>query len=657
MTRFRLVLVAAVAVHLALGLGAVLQKSITTDELYHLAGGYSFNALGDFRIHPDNGVLPQRLHALPAVLLGAHAPPLDTAAWRTADATVVGYDFLYRSGHDHWPLLVGARAVNALFGAALVVLVGLWARRLAGDLAGTVAAVLAALSPTLLAHTPLATTDAAAAFFLTAAVAAFWHWLGARTVPALAVSAAVFALACVTKFSAVLLLPIFALLVGVDLFFRRPGSARHDSASPQLPRLVGGLAAHALAAWVLIWACFNFRYAAAAPDLPPAETFAASGQWMLDQAGWQGRVLRVIGTWRLLPEAFLWGYTHTYLGSLSRGAYLAGEFSTTGWATFFPLTFAWKSTLAEIAAAAGALALAAWRRRALRPWLLHLAPLLALFVVYGGVALTSKPNIGHRHLLPLYPALFVVAGLLVARFPWRPRAIAAAFVVLQTVAVAGIFPHHLAYFNILAGGPERAWRLLVDSSLDWGQDLAGLRTWLERHNTGPAAAPVFLSYFGSGEPDYYQLAVRRLPFVNGFKRPPTYTALEAGLYCVSATTLVQVYSAARGPWTPALEAEFQSLRAQEPAFAAYFENPARRSDLERDVAPAQWQRAWARYDTLRFARLCHYLRVRPPDATVGHSILIYRLGAGEVRAATGDTLAAWSALLERALSPSPAAAR
>jgi len=650
MIRFRFVLLAAVAVHLALGLGAVRQKSITTDELFHLAGGYCFNALGDFRIHPDNGVLPQRLHALPAVLLGAHPPPLDTEAWRTADATVVGYDFLYRSGHDHAPLLAGARAVNALFGAALVVLVGLWARRLGGALAGTVAAALAALSPTLLAHGPLATTDAAAAFFLTAAAGAFWHWLGARTPAALALSAAVFALACVTKFSAVLLLPVFALLVALDLL-RRPHPLRLSTLHAQLSALAAGLAVHALAAWLCIWACFDFRYAAAAPDLPSADTFAATGRWMLDQAGWQGRVLRAVNAWRLLPEAFVWGYTHTYLGSLSRGAYLAGEFSPTGWPAFFPLAFAWKSTLAELAAAAGTLALAVGRWRALRPWLLRLAPLLALALVYGGVALTSKLNIGHRHLLPLYPALFLLAGLLAARCPWRPLAAATALVALQAFAVAGIFPHHLAYFNALAGGPERAWRLLVDSSLDWGQDLAGLRTWLAKNNHGPAAAPVYLSYFGSGEPDYYGLAVRRLPFVNGFKRPATYTALGPGLYCVSATALVQVYSAARGPWTPALETEFQSLRAQEPAFAEYFQNPARRAELERDVSAAQWQRAWARYDTLRFARLCHYLRVRPPDASVGHSILLYRLGAGEVRAATGDSLAAWNALLGRALSP------
>ena len=657
MIRFRFILLAAVAVHLALGLGAVMQKSITTDELFHLAGGYSFNALGDFRIHPDNGVLPQRLHALPAVLLGANPPPLDTEAWRTADATLVGYDFLYRSGHDHWPLLVGARIVNALFGAALVVLVGLWARRLAGAVAGTVAAALAALSPTLLAHVPLATTDVAAAFFLTAAAGAFWHWLGARTGPALALSAVAFAFACVTKFSAVLLFPVFALLIVFDLIFRRVPGFRSSTLNARLPTLAVGLAAHAAAAWLCIWACFNFRHAAAAPDLPSADTFSAAGRWMFDQAGWQGHVLRAVDAWRLLPEAFVWGYTHTYLGSLQRGAYLAGEFSDTGWRMFFPLAFAWKSTLAELAAVAGALVFAAARWRALRPWLLRLAPLLALALVYGGVALTSKLNIGHRHLLPLYPALFIVAGLLAARCPWRPLAAATALIALQAFAVAGIYPHHLAYFNALAGGPERAWRLLVDSSLDWGQDLAGLRTWLAENNSGPAAVPVFLSYFGSGEPDYYGLAVRRLPFVNGFRRPVAPTALGPGLYCVSATALVQVYSPARGPWTPALEAEFQSLRAQEPAFAEYFQNPARRAELEREVSAAQWQRAWARYDLLRFTRLCHYLRVRPPDASVGHSILVYRLGAGEVRAATGDSLAAWNALLARALSPDASAAR
>jgi 4-amino-4-deoxy-L-arabinose transferase-like glycosyltransferase len=640
---------ALIALHLALGLGTATRQGVTVDEIFHLTGGYCFNALGDYRVHPDNGVLPQRLHALSAVLLGAKPPPLqNNPYWTGADSYVLSYQFFYESGQDHWPLLLGARAMNALFGAGILVLVWCWARRLAGEVAGLAALALAALSPTLLAHGPLATTDVAAAFFLTASAGAYWAQLRGGGGGRLVVSAVTFGLACVTKFSAVLLLPVFGALI-----------AAHLATTPRTGwrggRIVSGLALHAVAAGAIIWACFGFRYAAAAPGLPPAEHLAATWSWMLERAGWQGGVLRTIGELRLLPEAFLWGYTHTYLGSLERAAYLAGEYSTTGWRTFFPLAFLWKSTPAELAGLALALLLAGLRWRALRPWLLRLAPLLALAAVYGGVALQSRLNIGHRHLLPLYPALFIVAGVAVARVAAvRPRgtlAAAAGLGGLQAISAVTIAPHFLAYFNTLAGGPDRAWRLLVDSSLDWGQDLRGLQAWLERHHAGPAASPVYLSYFGSGEPGYHGMRVRRLPFVNGFKLAAPYEKLEAGLYAISATMLVQVYSPVRGPWTPALEKEYQELRRLEPLFAEYTANAARRAELERDAPAGHWRRAWTRHDLLRFARLCHYLRVRPPDDHVGHSILLFRLTAAEVAAATAGSLADWRAAIERAAAP------
>jgi hypothetical protein len=637
---------AFIAAHLGLGLWSAAQQSVTVDEIFHLTGGYCFNALGDYRVHPDNGVLPQRLHALPAVLAGAKPPPLEgNEHWRGADAYVLSYQFFYESGNDHWPLLLAARAINALFGVGILVLVFAWARRLAGDVAGFTALALAAYSPTLLAHGPIATTDVAAAFFLTASVGAFWAQLRTGGTAQMLLSAVVFGLACVTKYSAVLLLPIFGGLLAVHLLTTPRTGWR-------LGQLGLGVAVHVIVTWIIIWACFGFRYGAAAPGLPPAEHLAATWSWMLDRAGWQGGVLRTIGELKLLPEAFLFGYTHTYLGSLERGAYLAGEFSNTGWRSFFPLAFLWKSTPAELAGLVAGTLAAGLYWRSLRPWLVRLAPLLALAGVYGAVALASHLNIGHRHLLPMYPALFIASGALAARFAarWRVPAVipAGALAGLQIVAVVGIFPHFLAYFNAIAGGPAGAWRLLVDSSLDWGQDLRGLKTWLDRHNPEPAAQLVFLSYFGSGEPNYYGLTARRLPFVNGFKLAPPYVRLEAGVYCVSATTLVQVYSQVRGPWTLEFEKEFQQLRSLEPLFAEYAANPQRRAELEREAPAEQWRRSWVRHDLLRFARLCHYLRVRQPDADVGHSILIYRLSAEEVAGATAGSLADWRTLIERA---------
>jgi hypothetical protein len=632
------------AAHVVLALWAVAGKSVMGDEIFHVTGGYLYDKYGDFRIQPDNGVLPQRLHGLPALLSGAKSPPLaDSEYWRVSDLNVVSYQFFYESGNDHWPFLLRARALNLIFSVGIGLLVFAWARALAGDLAGFTALALTVFSPTLLAHGPLATTDAAAAFFLTASAGAFWWQLRATGIWSTLVSAVVFGLACVAKFSAVLLIPILTALLIVHL-------AVTPAARNRWHVLLLGLGAHAAAAVVLIWWCYGFRYSTFAPGVPAAEQFIMPWDWMLERAGWQSGVIRWIRDHRLLPEAFLFGYTHTYVGSLTRAAYLAGQFSDVGWPSFFPAAFLWKSTPVELIGVVLCCGLAAFHWRRMPDVLRRFAPLLVLGAIYGVVALKSHLNIGHRHLLPLYPALFIATGVAVSRLglAQRPRlGVAAVMVGTQLVIALATFPNYLAYFNVIAGGPSHGWRLLVDSSLDWGQDLPGLKQWLEKNNAG-ATQPVFLSYFGTGSPEYYHLEAHWLPFVNGFKIPHRYVRLEAGVYCIGATTLSQVYSPVRGLWTLELEKEYQELRTLEPLFEAYVRDPVRRAELEQQAPREQWQNGWARHDLLRFARLCHYLRIRGPDADVGHSILIFRLSSDEVAAATAGSLADWRNLIERA---------
>jgi 4-amino-4-deoxy-L-arabinose transferase-like glycosyltransferase len=610
---------ALLALHVGLALRAVSGKSVTVDEIFHVTGGYFYDKFGDYRIHPDNGVLPQRLHALPAVLAGAKPPRLENNEyWRTSDIYVMSYQFFYESGNDHWPMLMRARAMNLLFSLGLMLLVFGWTYRLAGPAAGFVALTLSAFSPTLLAHGPLATTDVAAAFFLTASTAAFWWQLCRGGNGRLLVSAVVFGLACVSKYSAVLLLPVYAGLISIHWFTttqveRKPGW------------ILTGLLAHGFVGWMIIWACFGFRYTAFAPGVPPAEHFIMRWDWMLEHAGWQGGPLRWLRNNQLFPEAFLFGYTHTYVGSLSRASYLAGEFSITGWRSFFPLAFLWKSSLPELAGLMLGLISAGLHWRKFIAWLPRMAPLLVLTGVYGFVALFSHLNIGHRHLLPMYPALFIAIGVAIAQlgtFPHLRQLAMATLIAVQPLEAGLTFPHYLAYFNPLAGGPKNGWRLLVDSSLDWGQGLPSLKQWLDTNNRGPDARPVYLSYFGSGDPRYYGIHATWLPFVNGFKFIHPRYELHGGIYCVSATTLQQVYSPVRGPWTLEHEREYQQLRAI----------PLRELP----------DNAWSRYDLLRFARLCAYLRARPPDAMADYSILIYRLSDDTVERVLNRSYKDWS---------------
>lgn len=642
---------ALLVTHAFLALWAVGQKSVTYDEILHVTGGFFYDRYGDFRIQPENGVLPQRLAGLPAALSDAQPPPLDNNAyWRTSDAGVISYQFFYEAGNDHWPLLMRARAMVLVFSLGTGLLIFCWSRALFGNAAGLLALALYTLDPNVLAHAALATSDTAATFLLLASAGAFWRALREPNWRNVGLSAAVLGLACVAKFSAVLLFPIFVLLALWHL--AAADAAARRATWRGLVRLVF---LHAVGAAAVIWAFYGFRYSAFAPELPLAVHFIVPWETILPHIGLHAGIVELAREWRLLPEAFLYGYSYVAYSVQMRSAFLAGDYSNTGWISFFPLAFAWKSSLAVLAL----LPLGSWA--VLRRWTMvrgavrrdcgRAAPLLVLFAVYWAISLTSRLNIGYRHLLPTFPVLFILgSGLASAGSFGRIGTLVTpvALILLQVAASLRTAPHFLAFFNALAGGPANGWRLLVDSSLDWGQDLPTLKQWLNRHAVGERA---FLSYFGSGEPRYYRIDAARLEFINNFKLPRVYTKLEAGVYCISATMLQQVYSSMHGPWTLEHETEFQRLRAFEPLFVRHgFDTvPA---ELPGSVSLEQWRTGIRRFGELRFARLCHVLRAKRPDGNAGHSILIYRLSEEDVAAATAGTLTEWRALIERVASAS-----
>jgi Dolichyl-phosphate-mannose-protein mannosyltransferase len=635
---------AVLALHFAMAVGSKLHESTTSDEIVHVTGGYSYWAFDDYRLQPENGNLPQRWAALPAWLRGARFPSLDQAYWRVSDAWVMGHEFFYETGEDHFPMLMWARAMIALLSVATGALVFRWSMGLFGTRGAFVSLAFFAFSPSFLAHGGYATSDVCMSLFMLASVGAWWRHLNAPGPGPFALSALMFGLACVSKFSAVLLLPILGVCAVVHCA-THPGRARAV--------LLSGLG-HAAAAAAVIWAFYGFRYSAFNPALPAADQFIESWPEMYAHTGWAGRVIHLLAGIHALPEAFLYGAAYVVQTSQVRGAFLNGQYSITGWPTFFVWVFILKSTLAFLLALAVSLWLAigpAFRAQAaggrLRT-LLPLTPLLALLAVYWAFSITSHLNIGERHLLPVYPAMFILTGALGdwLRRPLRMRALVVAGLVGWHVAESvAIAPHYLAYFNELAGGPAEGHRHLVDSSLDWGQDLPGLKAWLDVHRRPGEDA--YLAYFGTGDPRYYRMPAKQLAYINGFHEDEPYIPLGPGLYCIGATMLEQVYSPVRGPWTAALDSEFQFLRTFEPVFRLHAEDPVARARLERELPHEKWIAGRDRFLHLRFARLCYYLRLKRPDASVGYSILIYRLSAAEVRAATAGSLADWTSLIER----------
>lgn len=646
-----------------MALSATRQESTTVDELAHLTAGQALWAKGDYRLQPENGLLPQFWEGLPAFLEGRRLPPPGHPGWTQPNVWSLGQAYFHELGNDLGAMLFDGRAMNEVWSVATGLLIFLWARALFGAAGAWVSLGFFTFSPTFLANGALATSDMCMAFFMLASLGAYWRHLRHPTAANGAGSAVVFGLAFVAKFSAVLLLPMCALLALVRLTDGRPlawnGRPAVRTRLGRAALLLGSAAVHAAAAWLIIWAFHRFRYEPA-PNAslvndytrPWAEVLATIGSPFRQLVSWARHI-------RLLPDAYLYGFAFVVDLSHQRGAFLNGATSTTGWVQFFPYAFLVKTPLATLAAFAAALGIGVARwlragRRALAADAYRLAPLLVLFAVYWAFSITSHLNIGQRHLLPTYPVVFIALGTLgwQAARRWSRGWVAAIGLLLaaQVVASVSVRPHYLAFFNRLAGGPAEGYRHLVDSSLDWGQDLPGLAAWLDAHGLNRPGAPVYLAYFGDGDPGYYGIqATPMVPLLRIPRHAPWYR-LHGGVYCISATLLSQAYSPIRGPWSAHREKEYQELRRVEPALLMYARQPQQRAALDRQVPAKKWTAMWQRFEQLRFTRLCAYLRARKPDAQIGYSINIYQVTEPQIDAVIRGNIDTWRAAIERALA-------
>ncbi len=604
--------VALLALFWWLTVSATRGKSHTSDELPHITAGFAYDKFGDFRMQPENGNLPQRLFGLPGLVADARFT-MDETLWRRSTYWQLSWDYFYALGNPTDRLVAQARALNTLLGVALGLLIFFLTRAAFGAVGGLLALAFYALAPNTLAHAGLATSDIAATLFLTLAPWLFWRHLEKRDLPSGLLAGLASGLALVAKFNGVLIAPIYAVLVIADALLRGPQTP--SPRSQTLRRFSANLALailSALAALFVIWAFYNFRFNARGPGTPILEGFAWSWDTMLPFLGWKRGLIEFALAHHLFPAAWLYGLSNVLAVEVTRPNFFAGEHGLLGTWQFFPTLVLTKTTLAMlgallVATVAGAVLArrtAPAKRRAI---LLSTLPVAATASVVWLVALGSNLNIGDRHILPIYPALFLALGLLAQ----RRALLLTALVLLAAHATASfaIRPHYLAGFNALAGGPAHAHRLFVDSSLDWGQDLPALRDTLT--SLRQPGEKFYLGYFGSAWPLHYGVRPDAfLPTPTYVVRPPLLSYdYEPGLYAISATVLAEVYTPYRGPWTPALEQRWQTLR----------------SDRTPETFPE--------FDRLRFARLCKYLQLRPPLAAPGYSIFVYRLTAADLQSA------------------------
>ena len=598
------------------------------DEVAHLTAGVSYLQTGDFRFQPENGLLPQAWAGLavagdPTVSLPASSGP----AWDRSDVWTVGRRFLFGQGNALSRILGRARAMTTVLALLCATLVWLWSRRLFGPDGALLSLAACALSPAMLAHGALVTSDMAAALFFLASTAALWRLLDRLNVGGVLLAAGALCGLVLSKASAVLIGPIAVLLVLVRLLRAEPlPVGRYRLVGPRRLAALGGVAAVVTALVIAgVWAAYGLRYSTFEPELASEQTdFNKPLESMLAATGGFEAPLRMAFEQRVLPEPWLYGFTFVLAHSAARPAFLRGEVRTTGWWWFFPYAMAVKTPLALLALVLLGVA------GALRGPRRELAPLFALLAVYWAFSISSHLNIGHRHLLPTLPPLFVLVGGAARwlRAGAGPRLAILALVGGLALTTVSAFPAYLSWFNVLVGGPQHGWKHLVDSSLDWGQDLPALAQLLDG-----VEEPVALSYFGSADPRAFGIDARPLP---SFFPLPGASAdpLTPGVYAISATMLQALYLRPSGAWTPAYEEAYRRGLGRWTDWQASAGDPAARQRLVGLLgSEAAWRDELSLFDALRFARLAAHLRQREPDARAGWSILVYRVGAAELNRA------------------------
>ncbi len=477
---------------------AAFRDSATFDETAHIAAGFTALDRGDFRLDPVHPPLGRMWMALPLWICGSDAD-YESPAWHRADFWSFGSQFLYGRPQESprrspASRLIPARIAMIVLGVLLGLVIYRWALDLWDPAGALVALLLYALSPTVLAHAHLATTDfpAAAGYVLT--LWTFWRFCRRPSPARAAVVGLALGASLLTKFSTILLPPIL-LLLAVAWILSAPDNVERTARAKQslALALTFGIAI------VCIWAGYRFRYSMT----PEGAGIPAWGKLATESSGNAWRVVQRIDVLELLPEGYSWGLANT-LAISRRFAYLNGATYWGGHWAYFPVATLLKTTPALLFLAGWAL----WtlvRRAGTRS--LPLQFLIVPTFAYFGVAVIGDMNIGHRHLLPLYPLAILATGSLPGFLDGsRCRTLAlSALLGLHAVSSFWSCPRYLAYFNAFAGGSAHGWRRLVDSNIDWGQDLKRLKEKLDEHKI----ESVHLFYFGSADPGAYGITFRK----------------------------------------------------------------------------------------------------------------------------------------------------
>lgn len=448
----------------------------TIDEPGHLASGISYWCYGSFQLYSVNPPLAKAIAAAPVVLF----MPVDTSMIGLPSRPgarpefTIGEQFLLSNADQLWTIILVSRLAGLGWSIVGAIVVRRWAAELFGTRAGLLALAVWCFEPNVIAHAHIVGTDLPATVAAIVASYLFWYYLANPTWWAAFASGALLGAALVTKFTLLVLCPVWLGAWMVALF----RSGRSGCLIVQLPLVVLGCG-------LVLNGCYLFQ-----------GSFTRLGDYRFvsrlfggenDSAQYGNRFAdHPIGDLPLpLPVDYLGGIDvqrrdFEYFNE-ERYCYLRGEWSRGVTWYYYLYAAVVKVPLGVCGLTVVAILGIVARARRGNPFGLWFATALggALFAAVSSQSALS----GHvRYALPAFGFWFILIG---AACVWATTVrrwwYIGIMLVWQIGSVLPQAPHTMSYFNELAGGPDNGWRHLTGSNIDWGQDVWWVKRWLNRH--------------------------------------------------------------------------------------------------------------------------------------------------------------------------------
>ncbi len=508
------------------------QESATYDERAHIPAAYTYLDRADMRLNPEHPPLLKDLAGFPLLFLDLTFP-YDHPDWEKSGIHgqwSLGTAFLYESGNDADSIVFWSRLPIILVALLLGWFIYRWTKELAGTVAGLFATLLYVADPNIIAHSHYVTTDIGIAAVLFFAFYFFVRFLKKPDGKNVLLAGLFLGIAELTKFSAVLLFPIFGLFSLLYAITLARGRADTKASAlgfklRSLGRYLTRYAGVVVVAFALIWIVYYPNTAAM-----PGEKLVEVADIKLGQPNDYARLAHGLVA-STSDSALLKPFSAYFLGvgmvfervGGGNNFYFLGTVGSEANPWYFPIIFALKETLPflvlltatglytifRIGKAVRRTSVGSLRKLLAQSFQQHIAQyLMAFFVLfYAYISITGNLNIGFRHLFPILPFLYVLIAKtafdFIRRQDFQGERVSRVMLGLFALWVAAIpilsYPSYLTYWNEAGGGPKMGYMVATDSNYDWGQDMKRLRDFVDQNGIDT----IHVDYFGGAEPAYY----------------------------------------------------------------------------------------------------------------------------------------------------------